>query len=268
VLNLTGRQVDAKDSLLVFVNVLGKWVGMIVNAPGSTAAAFGSGVVNNNVNLSSTTNVNNTGSITNNIDVNAVSGNASVTGNTKAGDATSGNATASANIANVSTSTFKLSDWFGVLFINVYGTWIGSFGVNTAAGTVVPLSGMALPGGTPPVGPNMRLGFIPHDPSGAQSQMSALGLPANDNFGGPGSILSAAQTNDVPVPGVPMSRYAYNPYNDPFNYIMMTGGFLVAGISGGWYVLRRYLESRKGSGRSGGSGATMTARDTGLVITH
>src|SRR5690606_32678556 len=70
--------------------------------------------------------------------VNAQSGDASVTGNTAAGDAQSGDATASVNIANISNSTFSLSDWLGVLFINVFGTWNGSFGVDTAAGEHAP----------------------------------------------------------------------------------------------------------------------------------
>ena len=49
-INLSGHQVIASNSLLVFVNVLGKWVGVIVDAPtGSTAAALGSGVTQNTV---------------------------------------------------------------------------------------------------------------------------------------------------------------------------------------------------------------------------
>lgn len=44
-LNLTGRQVIGKNALLVFVNVLGEWVGMIVDAPANTtSAAFAGGV--------------------------------------------------------------------------------------------------------------------------------------------------------------------------------------------------------------------------------
>src|SRR5690606_26762954 len=48
ILNLTGRNVVAANSLLVFVNVLGEWVGVIVDAPaGSTSAALGTGVTEN-----------------------------------------------------------------------------------------------------------------------------------------------------------------------------------------------------------------------------
>jgi len=161
VLNLTGHEVNAENSLLVFVNVLGKWIGMIVDAPGATAAAFGSGVVNNNINVSAEADINNNASITNNIDLVSKSGDASVVGNTSAGNATTGNATASANLANISTSTFDLTGWFGVLFINVFGTWIGSFGVDTKAGTVVPIGGMARSEKNAKGAPNLRFGFIP-----------------------------------------------------------------------------------------------------------
>jgi len=135
-LNLTGQQIIGGDALLVFVNVLGNWVGMIVNAPaGATSAALGGGITTDS-NLPSNTTVNATGSntINNNLNLNAQSGNASADKNTTAGNVSSGNATSSANIANISNSALSFSNWFGVLFINVYGTWTGSFGVNTAAG--------------------------------------------------------------------------------------------------------------------------------------
>jgi cell division septation protein DedD len=139
VFNLTGKQVVAKDSILVFVNVLGQWVGLIMDAPaGTTAAALGGNVTTNNtlannVNINSQTN----NVINNNLNVNSKSGDAGVTNNTNAGDATTGDATASANIANVIDSQLSASDWFGLLFINVLGTWHGSFGIDTDAGTII-----------------------------------------------------------------------------------------------------------------------------------
>jgi hypothetical protein len=45
-------------------------------------------------------------------------------------------------LVNVEDSTMSLSDWFGVLFINVFGTWNGSFGVNTAAGNPIAKTGV------------------------------------------------------------------------------------------------------------------------------
>lgn len=134
IFNLTGHEVVGENSVLVFVNVLGKWVGVILDAPnGATAAALGGG---NAYARAGDTEVNATNDtkITNNVDVSAISGDASVTNNTEAGNATSGDATASANILNMSNSTVSLNGWFGILFINVFGSWNGSFGVDTEAG--------------------------------------------------------------------------------------------------------------------------------------
>jgi hypothetical protein len=138
VLNLTGSQVIGKNALLVFVNVLGHWVGMIMNAPGATSGVVGGGITENsstttnNASLTSKANY----LIGNDINVRGHSGDAGVTNNTSAGNAQTGNATASVNLANMLNSSFSLSDWFGVLFINVFGSWNGSFGVNTAAGNL------------------------------------------------------------------------------------------------------------------------------------
>jgi hypothetical protein len=138
-LDLTRHEIVGGNSLLVFVNVLGKWIGAIVDAPtGSTTAALGGSISKNNVTLddtsvTSTTNNN----ITNTVDIKSASGDATINSNTLAGNARSGNATASANIANIIGSNLSLSDWFGVLFINVFGTWNGSFGIDTAAGSIL-----------------------------------------------------------------------------------------------------------------------------------
>jgi len=136
VLNLTGHQIVGNDGLLVFVNVLGKWVGAIVDAPaGSTAAALGGNINKDEVNDANLSLAgNNRSTIDNNINVGAVSGNATVSNNTTGGNARSGNASASANIANIANSSLSLAGWFGILFINVFGTWNGSFGIDTAAG--------------------------------------------------------------------------------------------------------------------------------------
>lgn len=136
IFNLTGHEIVAKNSLLVFVNVLGKWVGAIVDAPaGATSALIGNGVTKNqayapDLRVNSESNY----GITNTISVDAKSGDATVSGNTMAGGATTGSAVALANIANISGSQFGVSDWFGVLFINVFQNWYGSFGIDTSYG--------------------------------------------------------------------------------------------------------------------------------------
>lgn len=145
--NLTGSNVIGSNDLLVFVNVMGKWVGMIVNAPGATAAELGSGITTNTSNAgnnsNNTTNVTNTTNqkITNNINLAAQSGDATVTQNTKAGNATTGNANTAVNLLNIQNSSFSLANWFGILFINVFGTWNGNFGINSAASDPVPVLG-------------------------------------------------------------------------------------------------------------------------------
>ena len=134
--NLTGSNVIGQNDILVFVNVVGKWYGMIVNAPaGSTAAELGGGITRNTT-IANTATLNNTNNfgINNAINVAAQSGNAKVSGNTNGGSARSGDARTAVNLLNVEGSNLDLSNWFGILFINVFGTWHGSFGVNTSAG--------------------------------------------------------------------------------------------------------------------------------------
>ena len=148
ILNFSGRIVNAKNSLLVFVNVIGSWKGLIMDAPtGTTSAAIsgGAGLVSGTggsdvfaegeqanrtvgTDVAQSINTSQSVTVTNNISAHATSGNASVTDNRAAGNAVTGKATAIVNIANIFNSSFSLSHWFGVLFINVFGTWIGNFG--------------------------------------------------------------------------------------------------------------------------------------------
>ncbi len=246
ILNLTGHEVNAANSLLVFVNVLGTWVGMIVDAPGATAAALGSGVVNSSVNVASETNVNNKAGITNNVDLASRSGDATVAGNQSAGNATSGNATASANIANISTSTFNLTGWFGVLYINVFGTWLGSFGVDTEAGTITPLTGMAVPEPSATISaPNLRFGFNPKPAASvAPASGAAFDAASNSNDANyQAAVLASAVASGEK--SLPMQQQTLTPVQgprkDPFSVIMMIAGFGVAGIYGAVWAVRRFF---------------------------
>lgn len=138
-LNLTGQRVVAKNAMLVFVNVFGTWVGLIMNAPAGTNAIAATGPDSTNTivgggDTNIDVDVNENSQINNNVRTTARSGDADVTGNTVGGNASSGDAAAGANILNMIDSSFDISDWFGVLFINVFGTWLGSFGVDTAYG--------------------------------------------------------------------------------------------------------------------------------------
>lgn len=170
IFNLTGHEIVASNSLLVFVNVLGTWVGVIVDAPvGATAAALGSGVASHSVSPDLVIDATTDTQITNNINLASKSGDASVVGNTLAGSARTGDATASANIANISNSQVSLAGWFGVLFINVFGNWNGSLGIDTDAGNAVAraeaqAAATADGGATNEAGPVKVMSFIPRTP--------------------------------------------------------------------------------------------------------
>lgn len=149
--NLFNSNVFGDNAVLVLVNVMGHWVGHIMNLPdsGSSTGALltGNAVVSNNATGPNSTNTANesqnnnvnlvnqpSGTITNNVRAGAISGAASVSGNTTGGNATSGVAKVATNIANIFGSALNLKKWFGVLVINVFGDWTGSVGDNTAAG--------------------------------------------------------------------------------------------------------------------------------------
>jgi hypothetical protein len=233
VLNLTGKQVIGADALLVFVNVMGKWVGMIVNAPsGSSSAALcnctsgpnspAGTTTGTNTNVNSTTN----NSINNNVNLAARSGDASVTDNTTAGNATSGNALASLNLLNISTSSLSLSHWLGILFINVFGSWNGSFGIDTVAGNKPSATGGS--GGGPSITDTVKsvkvFSFIPH--SGSGSSFTVAPIVTADNPGGSGSgqptVLSA------------VTKHNSRPPSSPGRSLLWTAGslFFLAGVIG------------------------------------
>lgn len=174
IFNLTGHQIVAKNSMLVFVNVLGKWVGVIVDAPeGATAAMIGNGVTTNEYAPDLTVNSQSNHGITNTIAVNAQSGDATVSGNTTAGNAVTGSAQALANVANVSNSQIGATDWFGVLFINVFQDWRGSFGIDTFWG-----NNTAQPAKEQPTGP---IQFVPQQETTVK-QSSSNAITSNRSF--------------------------------------------------------------------------------------
>lgn len=236
-LNLSGHQIVASDSLLVFVNVLGQWVGMIVDAPsGSTAAALGNGVTTNNVAPDLTVDVNNTSNIVNNLNLNSKSGDATVADNTKAGNATTGNATASANVANVAGSQLGLTGWFGVLFINVFGSWLGSFGVDTARGNQPTPAGaggtIAQPATNTPAS-EQPFQFI------ARTARRAVGsIPLTNGVSSQSTEQSV--TDETDVKGVQATTTPYKPTRisttnaeeDQFDFLPLTAATFVLGLGG------------------------------------
>jgi hypothetical protein len=153
--NLANTSIFGDNAVLVIVNVAGHWIGKIMNLPGSStesalltggatvgANTTGPGSTNQvGVNNSTTNNVNSEslGSITNNVGVNAQSGSANATGNTSVGNVNSGNAQAGSSVSNIVNSVLNVKHWFGVLVINVIGSWFGDVAdatTGTAATTV------------------------------------------------------------------------------------------------------------------------------------
>lgn len=241
IFNLSGHAVVASNSLLVFVNVLGKWVGVIVDAPvGATSAAIGNGVTSNTVVSPNLTIVNNNNNqVTNNINLNSLSGNATVAANTLAGNAVSGNATSSANIANISNSQFGLTGWFGVLFINVFGTWDGSFGINTAAGD--PTNTTSAGGSN-----NRVIEFVPK-PNNSSSKLTVVSNNGKGSYSvtntnsqsDSGKVLGSATNNPTKPTGNPISLT----YPKTMNVALMAGSVFITAISAAG--VRRFVLTNK-----------------------
>lgn len=159
--NLANSSIFGENAVLVMVNVLGHWVGKIMTLPGtglsqSALLTGGASVAPNNgpqtsasiagtgADSTNTANFDNStkadvnqqsvGTITNNVTVNAQSGNASATKNTEVGNVSTGDAKAGASVANLFYTVMNVKHWFGVLVINVFGDWTGDVNNDTAAG--------------------------------------------------------------------------------------------------------------------------------------
>jgi hypothetical protein len=136
--NLVNNLAIGDRALIVFVNVMGQWTGFIINASAGTNATILGGMEPASYcdvcGLPIYSDFTNNLSINNDIYLTANTGNAAVLADGATGNAISGNASTYLNLINIINSNLVFSDWFGVLFINVFGSWNGSFGVDTAAG--------------------------------------------------------------------------------------------------------------------------------------
>jgi hypothetical protein len=131
--NLINSNIVGGNLLLVFVNVMGHWYGALLSEPtGDTTATLGGGITQDNVTPSQQTTATNNSNITNDIALTSISGNATVANNGVGGNATTGNATAIADVTNILGSQINLSGWLGILVINVFGTWDGSLVIQPA----------------------------------------------------------------------------------------------------------------------------------------
>lgn len=150
--NLVNSHIFGENAVLVIVNVMGHWVGRVMKVDGGktmSALLTGNAQVSNNetgpdsvnqANVSNASRANikqaNEGTITNNVNVHAQSGDATARQNTEVGDVATGSAQAVSSVANIVNSALNVSHWFGVLVINVFGDWFGSVNEDTVAGTV------------------------------------------------------------------------------------------------------------------------------------
>lgn len=237
ILNLTGHEVVAENSILVFVNVKGKWVGLIMDAPGATAAAFGTGVVSHNINANSTTNVNSKTAITNNIKLSAASGDATVAGNTSAGGAKTGDAYAGACIANIIGSKFILSGFFAVLCINIDEDFIGK--VRTTSDQVVSAAGFDTPPPSSPNLSNVSIKYVAHQNKSAQP--AGVSTEAVVDGAGYAEAVLASAMKQQPQQQTSSFVPVQSSRVDPFSEILMYAGLGILGVYGAWWAVRRFV---------------------------
>jgi hypothetical protein len=231
IFNLTGNEIIGTNALLVFVNVPGAWVGVILNAPGATAAALGSDI--SNATNNTTVNDTNNSTINNNVNVAAASGNANVANNTNAGNATSGNAETAVNFLNLDNTQFALTGWFGILFINVFGTWIGNFGVYTPPVTTTTSSDPSSTAQTTPNTYHRVFNFVPSSENVTSDSSSTSNL--NAQLISKKSVLGSATVAPLHMPAVTTTPVSHT--------TQIIGGILLA-IGLGTLILLRYTGNR------------------------
>ncbi len=212
--NLFNSGVVGDNAVLVLVNVLGHWVGLVMGLPsggGSSQSALlgGNATVtnantgpNSNNTASSSTNSNlnvnyaPNSTINNNVRAGAISGDATVSGNTAAGGAASGDAGVATNVVNILGSNLSLTHWFGILVVNVFGDWFGSVGVNTPAGNAPAASagvgGGSLPGGKGESYGQPTTGLYQGNSSGGVTQVAGTSSGHSSNLG---SVTVASANN-------------------------------------------------------------------------
>jgi trimeric autotransporter adhesin len=266
--NLSNQDIFGSNAVLVIVNVLGHWVGTIMNLPGgATESALLTGDAttspnvsnsgtgpnsNNNASVSNNNNANintnSTGTITNNVNVGANSGNATAKDNTSVGNVSTGNANASASVANIFNSILNIKNWFGVLVINVFGDWTGD--VNQNSGAAKTANSQNKPATTTSNGPLVQVkttgtkggtgtttvttgGSNTNSSSGASSVTSSSN--SNNTTDNAGKVLAAATT------GVPLGTNATS------QNVLFLGSALVLLIAGALASVDKRFRKRSGN---------------------
>lgn len=127
VVNIANSAITAKNSFVGVINIHSDMQGDILVPQSIVNGLTSGGNVNDILRAAS-----GSSTITNTVHANATSGNANVSENRTAGNATSGSAQSGVNLLNITDSNFQLDDWFGALFINVLGNWLGNFDIQEA----------------------------------------------------------------------------------------------------------------------------------------
>jgi hypothetical protein len=238
--NLANTSIFGDNAVLVIVNVAGHWIGKIMDLPGtadstssglltddattgaSSASVGGTGADSSNaaaVDNDATANVNQSsvGSITNNVNVNAQSGDASANKDTNVGNVTTGNASATSSVANIFNSALNVKNWFGVLVINVFGSWTGDVGDNTAAGNA-PSTPAASGDTTTQAAAVPQVGLLAFMGSGSSSASSGSGADGSGTGGqvagdstqvggsGDAKVLTAAAEQPAPLSAAAVAK--------------------------------------------------------------
>lgn len=139
-----------------------------------------------------------------------------------------------------------LTGWFGRLFINVFGTWNGSFGVNTSAGDPIQNSDSGNGDGSPQV-----IRFVPRDDNANRAAVKRIRIvtpvqtqPATNESSDvkQASVTEpavlAATDSDGTKSDIP-TQQSYIDARKEANIPMLAASVVLIIASG--YVLRRFL---------------------------
>lgn len=218
VLNVANTNVDAGNIWLVIVNEAGKWIGKIIGGNGSNSAsngltitpdangnvtatnsAQGAGSTNTtttNSTQSQATTQNNTGHVSNNLNLTANTGENSASDNTGGNSSiTTGNATIIANIVNFVNNNIINKGKLIVTVVNVFGSWIGNF-----------------------ITPGQQKQTIPPTTSGSQASASPTLAPTTTPKNNSQSPIAILQTTTIHY----AQPYRQNKYGYSYNQTQRT----------------------------------------------
>jgi hypothetical protein len=210
--NLANTSIFGNNAVLVIVNVAGHWIGKIMDVPGDSSesalltggATIGTNAVApNSTNLSNATNTadsnmntQNDGTITNNVNIGAQSGSANASDNTQVGNVNSGNAQAGSTISNIVNSVVNVKHWFGVLVINVIGSWFGNIADATTG--AAPASGGSGSGKAPSTSASVPTAGLLPDLTNTSGVPATSSTSSSSNGTGSG-LAGNSHVNDAKV---------------------------------------------------------------------